>query len=147
MNFPGPLSPVSAEEFASAATGQVFLALARPPAPCLRPWPPVKHQLSVLWEPKGGVSHRLPHKPVPQCSCPRSVSVEPLIGAASLGPCRVPAPERARGRWRARGLDQHGLPVCPWGQKKASLLCITLGPQSVSSHRDPHEKSSFIFCP
>ena len=28
--------------------------------------------------------------------------------------------------------------------EKAPLLCITLGPHSLSSHRDPHEKSAFI---
>lgn len=83
MNFPGPLSPVTAEEFTSATTGQVSLALTRPPAPCLRPQPTVKHQLSLLWEPKGGVLHGLMHKSGPQCSCHRSVSAEPLTGAAS----------------------------------------------------------------
>ena len=71
---------VASEEFASATTGQVPLALT---APLPLYHGPVKHQLSLLWEPKGGVLHGLMHKSGPQCSCHRSVSAEPLTGAAS----------------------------------------------------------------
>lgn len=83
MNFPGASLACDGRRVRISNHRTGFPGSYRPPAPCLRPRPPVRHQLSLLWEPKGGVLHGLMHKSGPQCSCHRSVSAEPLTGAAS----------------------------------------------------------------
>lgn len=136
------LSPVSAEEFASATTGQVFLALAPPPARCLRPWPPVKHQLSVLWELTGGSLPRAPASLCPSAVAP-GASPLGLDRCCLLGPC-VSRSERGSGAMEEHEVGPARPPCVSWGQKKASLLSSLLVHRVSPLTRDPHEKSSFI---
>lgn len=138
-----------AEAFTSTTTGWVFLALTL--APHVRPWPSAKRQPSLLGGPKGGAlcvfmivtvaaaSSLL--SPFGWCCLPSVPAVSPpllrVLGTGMALRCwSGTAPLSVLGARAALASDR-------W--EKASLLCLTLGQQSISAHRDPHEKRSFIF--